>query len=85
MYVLYLIWEVYPCACWLLRSFFLRFVELHGIKAGDLIVNDCYMQLFLKFSKPDKYRDDSWILIAANDQNTCLWIWLKLYLKLANV
>lgn len=51
--------------CLLAFAAFLRFDELHRIKAGDIIFKECYMQLFIESSKTDKYRDGAWVLIAS--------------------
>jgi hypothetical protein len=50
---------------------FLRFSKSVGLRGCDITFFDLYIAMFIENSKTDKYREDSYVIIAKTNTPTC--------------
>ena len=72
---------------WCLIGFagFLRYSELAALKESDIQIFPQHMEIFIKSSKTDQYRDGAWIVIARTATKICLVRMTERYLTLGDI
>ena len=64
---------------------FLRYSELAALKESDLHNVSVHMEVFIKSTKTDQYRDGAWVVIAQTSAKTCPVSMAERYVKLAGI
>ena len=64
---------------------FLRYSELANLRRSDIRIFQDRLDLFIKQSKTDKFKEGAWIVISATGNTVCPKTHLLAYMKLANI
>ena len=71
--------------CLLAFAAFLRFDELAKLVRSHVEIDSEKLQLFIEFSKTDKYRDGAWVVVAVTGKVTCPFNLMNRYLEKAQL
>ena len=69
----------------LLFAGFLRFSELQNLACNDILISENDVQLYIKKSKTDQFREGSQVVISRTGSEACPWRWSKKYLAVAQI
>ena len=64
---------------------FLRYSELANLRRSDIRIFQDRLELFIKQSKTDKFKEGAWIVISATGNTVCPKTHLLAYMKLAKI
>ena len=71
--------------CLLGFSGFLRYNEISNIRMKDLSMHDEYVEILIRCSKTDQYRQGNRIIISKTGSDLCPVSWLNRYIAAANL
>ncbi|XP_069139234.1 uncharacterized protein [Argopecten irradians] len=64
---------------------FMRSAEVLALRRSDVQIRTSHMEIFVKQSKTDVYRDGAWIIVSRTGSRLCPVCNFELYLKLAGI